>query len=47
VLNDQSGGEMPINVIWARSQHMPLKVRIVVDALLQAAQEHGSGFRAR
>ena len=47
VLNDQSGGEMPINVIWARSQHMPLKVRIVADALLQAAQEHGSGFRAR
>ncbi|MCE9846527.1 LysR family transcriptional regulator [Aeromonas allosaccharophila] len=47
VLNDQSGGEMPINVIWARSQHMPLKVRIVVDALLQGAQAHGSGFRAR
>lgn len=47
VLHDQSGGEMPINVIWARSQHMPLKVRIVVDALLLAAQAHGSGFRAR
>ncbi len=46
VLNDQFGGEMPINVIWAKSQHMPLKVRIVVDALLQAAQARGSGFRA-
>lgn len=47
VLIDQSGGEMPINVIWARSQHMQLKLRVVVDALLLAAQASGSGFRAR
>jgi DNA-binding transcriptional LysR family regulator len=46
VLNDQSGGEMPINLIWARSQHMQLKLRVVIDALLSAAQESGSGFRA-
>lgn len=46
VLNDQSGGEMPINLIWARSQHMQLKLRVVIDALLLAAQESGSGFRA-
>ncbi|CAM3883171.1 LysR family transcriptional regulator [Aeromonas bestiarum] len=47
VLYDQSGGEMPINVIWARSQHMQPKLRVVVDALLLAAQKSGSGFRAR
>ncbi|MFG0761434.1 LysR family transcriptional regulator [Aeromonas mytilicola] len=46
VLDDHSGGEMPINLLWARSQHMPLKVRVLVDALLLAAQQSGSAFRA-
>lgn len=45
VLSELSGGEMPIHVIWARSNYMQPKLRVIVDELLLAAQAPNSGFR--
>ncbi|POZ60429.1 LysR substrate-binding domain-containing protein [Chromobacterium alticapitis] len=47
VLNELSGGEMPIHAIWAKSHYIRPKLRIIVDELLQAAQSPNSGFRYR
>ncbi|QND82356.1 LysR family transcriptional regulator [Chromobacterium vaccinii] len=45
VLHQLSGEHMPIHVIWPRNHYMPPRMRIVIDALLQAAQAPDSGFR--
>ena len=37
VLDGMSGGEVPINLLWARTPALPAKIRVVVDALLERA----------
>lgn len=44
VLDEFAGAEMPIHAVWPSSRYLQPRVRIVVDALLQAAQRPGSGF---
>ncbi|EJN18324.1 transcriptional regulator [Pseudomonas sp. GM78] len=39
VLDDHAGATMPIHVIWPRTRYLQPKVRMVVDALLEMAQE--------
>jgi len=46
VLNEFSGGEMPIHVIWTKSSYLQPKLRVIVDELLLVAKAVGSGFRA-
>jgi DNA-binding transcriptional LysR family regulator len=43
VLDQNAGGEMPIHAIWPRSRYMQPKLRVIIDALAQAAVR-GSGF---
>ncbi|MFJ4156281.1 LysR family transcriptional regulator [Pseudomonas sp. NPDC089752] len=44
VLGDLSGGEMPIHVVWVRSNYFQPRLRVVVDELLRIAQLPDSGF---
>ncbi|MDE1149812.1 MAG: LysR family transcriptional regulator [Azospirillaceae bacterium] len=44
VLDAFSGAEMPIHAVWPRSRYVQPKVRVVIDALVQAAALQGSGF---
>nr|WP_318289475.1 LysR substrate-binding domain-containing protein [Paraburkholderia sp. BL8N3] len=39
VLDRMSGGEIPINLLWARTPALPAKVRVIVDALLDRARQ--------
>ena len=38
VLSDITGGVMPIHVMWQKTRHLQPKVRLVVDELLQLAE---------
>ncbi|QEI06056.1 LysR family transcriptional regulator [Pigmentiphaga aceris] len=44
VLDQFAGSEMPIHVVWPKSRYIHPKLRVVVDALVQAATRPGSGF---
>jgi DNA-binding transcriptional LysR family regulator len=44
VLDPFAGSEMPIHAVWPRSRYVHPKLRVVVDALAQAAALPGSGF---
>jgi len=44
VLDRFAGAEMPIHALWPRSRYVYPKLRVVIDALAQAALEPGSGF---
>jgi DNA-binding transcriptional LysR family regulator len=34
VLNEMSGGEMPISLLWVRTPTLPAKIRVVVDEII-------------
>ena len=38
-LDGMSGGEVPINVLWPRTQALPAKIRVVVDGLVRGVCE--------
>jgi DNA-binding transcriptional LysR family regulator len=44
VLEAFSGAEMPIHAVWPRSKYVQPRLRVVIDALSQAAAREGSGF---
>lgn len=44
VLDEFAGAEMPIHALWPRSRYIHPKLRVVIDALTQAALAPGSGF---
>lgn len=44
VLDQFAGAEMPIHAVWPSSRYLQPRLRIVIDALSQAAQRPGSGF---
>ncbi|XAH24476.1 LysR family transcriptional regulator [Xylophilus sp. GW821-FHT01B05] len=44
VLDPFAGAEMPIHAVWPRSRYVHPKLRVVVDALAQAAAAPNSGF---
>ncbi|WP_433740415.1 LysR substrate-binding domain-containing protein [Pseudomonas putida] len=46
VLDNYAGATMPIHVIWPRTRYIQPKVRIVVDALLNMAEEKADLFDA-
>lgn len=35
IFDELSGGDMPINVVWPRTETMPIKIRVVVDELVK------------
>lgn len=45
VLEDYAGAEMPIHAVWPKSRYMKPKLRVLIDALIHAAAQPGSGFR--
>lgn len=45
VLEEYSGAEMPIHVIWPRTRYIQPKVRMIVDELLALAQRDAKVFR--
>lgn len=47
VLEDISGGSMPIHVIWQKTWHLQPKVRVAVDMLVHLAATNPSIFDAR
>jgi DNA-binding transcriptional LysR family regulator len=47
VLHDISGGSMPIHVIWQKTWHLQLKVRVTVDALVNHAVSRPDIFNAK
>jgi len=47
VLEDMTGGSMPIHVIWQKTWHLQPKVRIAVDTLVQLAENNRDIFDAR
>ena len=44
VLDEFAGAEMPIHVLWPKSRYVLPKLRVVVDALVDAAAKPQSGF---
>lgn len=44
VLEQFAGAEMPIHAVWPSSRYLQPRLRIVIDALAEAAQRPGSGF---
>jgi DNA-binding transcriptional LysR family regulator len=46
VLQEISGGSMPIHVIWQKTWHLQPKVRVAVDALVRLAEERPDIFNA-
>ncbi|WP_263282654.1 LysR substrate-binding domain-containing protein [Sphingomonas nostoxanthinifaciens] len=44
VLDQFAGAEMPIHAVWPTSRYLQPRLRIVIDALAEAAQQAGSGF---
>lgn len=44
LLEDFAGGEMPIHVVWPKSQYQQPKVRAVIDMLQALATKPDSGF---
>jgi DNA-binding transcriptional LysR family regulator len=46
VLDQFAGAEMPIHAVWPSSRYLQPRLRIVIDALADAAQEPGSGFHS-
>jgi DNA-binding transcriptional LysR family regulator len=47
VLDHHAGATMPIHAIWPRTRYLQPKVRMVVDALLEMAQEQAVLFGSR
>lgn len=45
ILKDYAGAEMPIHAIWPQSRFMKPKLRVLIDALVDAAALPRSGFR--
>ncbi|MFJ4394496.1 LysR family transcriptional regulator [Pseudomonas sp. NPDC089395] len=45
VLEEYSGAEMPIHVMWPRTRYIQPKVRMIVDELLALAQRDAKVFR--
>jgi DNA-binding transcriptional LysR family regulator len=45
ILQGYAGGEMPIHAVWPQSRFMKPKLRVLIDALVEAAAKSGSGFR--
>jgi DNA-binding transcriptional LysR family regulator len=43
VLDGLSGGELPINILWARTRSLPAKMRVIVDGLARWARECSLG----
>jgi DNA-binding transcriptional LysR family regulator len=39
VLDEMSGGEVPINILWPRTKALPAKIRVIVDGLVQGLRE--------
>lgn len=44
VLDGMSGGKVPINVLWLRSEALPAKIRVVVDGLVRGMRELSSAI---
>ena len=44
VLDDYAGGEMPIHVVWPKSNYLQPKVRAVIEMLQELAAKPDSGF---
>ncbi|MNF03356.1 LysR substrate binding domain protein [compost metagenome] len=44
LLEDYAGGEMPIHVVWPKSNYLQPKVRAVIEMLKVLANQTGSGF---
>jgi DNA-binding transcriptional LysR family regulator len=44
VLEQFAGAEMSIHAVWPSSRYLQPRLRIVIDALAEAAQKPGSGF---
>ncbi|MDF0545903.1 LysR family transcriptional regulator [Sphingobium sp. H39-3-25] len=44
VLDQFAGAQMPIHAVWPTSRYLQPKLRVVIDALVLAAQQPGSGF---
>jgi DNA-binding transcriptional LysR family regulator len=47
VLQDLSGGSMPIHVIWQKTWHLQPKVKVAVDTLVSLAQARPDVFNAQ
>lgn len=47
VLQDISGGSMPIHVIWQKTWHLQPKVRVTVDMLVNLAENRADIFDAK
>ena len=39
VLDGMSGGEVPVNILWLRTNALPAKIRVVVDGLVRGVRE--------
>jgi DNA-binding transcriptional LysR family regulator len=46
VLADFAGAEMPIHLVWPQSRYIKPKLRVLIDALVSAAKQGDSGFKA-
>ncbi|MCJ9758197.1 LysR family transcriptional regulator [Agrobacterium sp. SHOUNA12C] len=44
VLTEYAGAEMPIHAVWPQSRYMKPKLRVIIDALAEAASSKISGF---
>lgn len=42
VLDQFAGGKMPLRSLWPRWRSIQRKVRVLIDALLRAVQQHGA-----
>lgn len=40
VLEDMCGGEVPINLLWLRTQALPAKLRVIIDGLVEGMRAH-------
>lgn len=47
VLQDISGGSMPIHVIWQKTWHLQPKVRVAVNMLINLAEAQPHIFDAK
>lgn len=45
VLQEYAGAEMPIHAVWPQSRYMKPKLRVIIDALAEAAAAKNSAFR--
>lgn len=45
ILDDYAGAEMPIHAVWPRSRYLKPRQRVVIDALVAAAEQPTSVYQ--